>query len=171
MQTFLSPQQKVKARLLNIAGQLKILLPEMPPMQIIFFTFNNSPWSREQSLLWKIHVRDVQFPMFALDKDRGVEGCGAEASIRSRGLKTEAGDIPGVGGGGGYPRRRAQWWERWKALRPTTTYYTDARPSRYINIGSRSSLSTLKPTPQEGREARRRSQSEKRTKSELTVET
>ena len=38
--------------------------------------------------------------MFALDKDRGVEGCGAEASIRSRGLKTEAGDIPGVGGGG-----------------------------------------------------------------------
>ena len=37
----------------------------------------------------------VQFPMFALDKDREVEGCDAEASIRSRGLKTEAGDIPG----------------------------------------------------------------------------
>ena len=42
----------------------------------------------------------VQFPMFALDKDREVGGCDAEASIRSQGLKTEAGDIPGVGGVG-----------------------------------------------------------------------
>ena len=43
--------------------------------------------------------------MFALDVSREVEGYVAEASIRSRGLKTEAGDIPGGGGGGGgYPR-------------------------------------------------------------------
>ena len=38
--------------------------------------------------------------MFALDVSREVEGYVAEASIRSRHLKTEAGDIPGVGGVG-----------------------------------------------------------------------
>ena len=39
--------------------------------------------------------------MFALDVSREVEGYVAEASIRSRRLKTEAGDIPGGGGGEG----------------------------------------------------------------------
>ena len=37
--------------------------------------------------------------MFALDVSREVEGYVAEASIRSRHLKTEAGDIPGGEGG------------------------------------------------------------------------
>ena len=37
--------------------------------------------------------------MSALEVSREVEGYVAEASIRSRGLKTEAGDIPGGGGG------------------------------------------------------------------------
>ena len=39
--------------------------------------------------------------MFALEVSREVEGYVAEASIRSRGLKTEAGDIPEGGGGRG----------------------------------------------------------------------
>ena len=84
--------------------------------------------------------------MFALDVSREVEGYVAEASIRSRGLKTEAGDIPG-GGGGGYPREwrgrgrcaaaRAGTEKGGKHLEAqaqgTTTYY--GRKSRYINIG------------------------------------
>ena len=45
--------------------------------------------------------------MFALDVSREVEGYVAEASIRSRHLKTEAGDIPG-GGEGEDVRQRAQ---------------------------------------------------------------
>ena len=76
--------------------------------------------------------------MSALDVSREVEGYVAEASIRSRGLKTEAGDIPGGKGvEGGDVRQRAQARRKVESiLRPkqgTTTYY--GRKSRYINIG------------------------------------
>ena len=54
--------------------------------------------------------------MFALDVSREVEGYVAEASIRSRHLKTEAGDIPGGGGGKGKMCGNARrHGERWKA--------------------------------------------------------
>ena len=60
----------------------------------------------------------VQFPMFALDVSREVEGYVAEASIRSRHLKTEAGDIPGGEGGRGKGKmcgNARRHGERWKA--------------------------------------------------------
>ena len=93
--------------------------------------------------------RGVQFPMFALDVSREVEGYVAEASIRSRHLKTEAGDIPGgEGGGGRCVAARAGTEKGGKHLEAqaqgTTTYY--GRKSRYINIGCWFSLSALKPT-------------------------
>ena len=76
--------------------------------------------------------------MFALEVSREVEGYVAEASIRSRHLKTEAGDIPG--GEGGRERcvaARAGTEKGGKHLEAqaqgTTTYY--GRKSRYINIG------------------------------------
>ena len=73
--------------------------------------------------------------MFALDVSREVEGYVAEASIRSRHLKTEAGDIPG-GGGGRCAATRAgteKGGKHLEAQEGTTTYY--GRKSRYINIG------------------------------------
>lgn len=81
--------------------------------------------------------RDVQFPVFALDKDREVGGCDAEASMRSQGLKTEAGDIPGVGGegeggvGGGEveaARAVVRKEESIEAHDGTTTYYCEDEP-------------------------------------------
>ena len=107
----------MKARLLNIAPAKNI--PAFNDPQVI---------SHKVVSKGTIAVvgtsRGVQFPMFALDVSREVEGYVAEASIRSRRLKTEAGDIPG-GGGGGYPRgwRRKgkmcgsarRQGERWKA--------------------------------------------------------
>ena len=81
--------------------------------------------------------RGVQFPMFALDKDREVGGCDAEASIRSQGLKTEAGDIPGVRrvgeggvGGGEIETARAvvRKVESIEAHDGTTTYYCEDEP-------------------------------------------
>ena len=76
--------------------------------------------------------------MFALDVSREVEGYVAEASIRSRHLKTEAGDIPGgEGGRGRCAATRAGKEKGGKHLEAqaqgTTTYY--GRKSRYINIG------------------------------------
>ena len=59
--------------------------------------------------------RGVQFPMLALDVSREVEGYVAEASIRSRHLKTEAGDIPGVEGKGKMCGSARRHGERWKA--------------------------------------------------------
>ena len=53
--------------------------------------------------------------MFALDVSREVEGYVAEASIRSRHLKTEAGDIPGVEGKGKMCGSARRHGERWKA--------------------------------------------------------
>ena len=89
-QNFLSSKQKVKARLLNIvlAKNTRVKMPHQ-----CFFTI--SPWWR--TIAFVGDSRAVQFPVSAFDKDREVEGCVAEASIRSRGLKTEAaaGDIPG----------------------------------------------------------------------------
>ena len=88
--TFLSSQQKVKARLLNIvlAKNTRVKTPHQ-------CFFHHSPWWRTIAFVGDSHA--VQFPVSAFDKDREVEGCVAEASIRSRGLKTEAaaGDIPG----------------------------------------------------------------------------
>ena len=88
--TFLSSHQKVKARLLNIvlAKNTRVKMPHQ-------CFFHHSPWWR--TIAFVGDSRAVQFPVSAFDKDREVEGCVAEASIRSRGLKTEAaaGDIPG----------------------------------------------------------------------------
>ena len=75
--------------------------------------------------------------MFALDKDREVGGCDAEASIRSQGLKTEAGDIPGVRrvgeggvGGGEIETARAvvRKVESIEAHDGTTSYYCEDEP-------------------------------------------